>query len=98
MTQLFAAQAATIIQIGTIQAFLGVAGILVAAGIAWGRLSNRVSDIEGDLIDLKTDVKKLNHDMGYVKAELKSQGEDITIIKTILMGSYRLPTKPKPGR
>ena len=98
MIHLFAAQTATIIQIGTIQAFVGVAGILVAAGIAWGRLSNRVSDIEGDLVDLKTDVKTLNHDMGYVKAELKPLGEDITFIKTILMQRYQPQTKPKPSR
>ncbi len=98
MNLVFAAQATNIIQIGTIQAFLGVAGILLAAGVAWGRLSNRVSKIEDDLVDLKTDVKTLNHDMGYVKAELKSLGEDMTIIKTILMQSYRPPAKPKAAR
>lgn len=91
MSLLLFAETTSIIQIGTVQAFFGVAGILLAAGVAWGKLSNRVSNIEGDLVDLKSDVKTLNKDMASMKT-------DMTTIKSILMQDYRPANKIRNTR
>lgn len=49
--------AGSTIEIGTIEALLGIGAIVLAVGIAWGRLNTLVSDITTDVRELKDDVK-----------------------------------------
>ena len=45
------------VEIGTIEALLGIGAIVLAVGIAWGRLNTSVGNITADVRELKEDVK-----------------------------------------
>ena len=46
-----------VIQIGVVESLLGIAAVVLAVGIAWGKLNTSVSNIDSDVRELKTDVK-----------------------------------------
>lgn len=48
---------ASVIQIGAIESLLGIAAVVLAVGVAWGRLNTSVNKIDSDVRELKSDVK-----------------------------------------
>jgi hypothetical protein len=46
-----------VIQIGVVESLLGIGAVVLAVGIAWGKLNTSVSNIDSDVRELKTDVK-----------------------------------------
>lgn len=68
MFDVFAAGEQTVIQIGLVESLFGLAGIILAIGIAWGSLKTKVTDIDKDVEDIKEDVKAFTKDIASIKA------------------------------
>lgn len=52
-----AASNPSVIQLGTLQALVGLAVVLVAGGAAWGSLKTSIDHIAEDVKELKADLK-----------------------------------------
>lgn len=76
MLSVFAAESQTVIQIGLAESLIGLAGVILAIGIAWGTLKTKVTDIDKDVEDIKSDVKSFTKDIASIKAILTREYQD----------------------
>ena len=70
-------KAASVIQIGTIQAFLAVAAVLVGIGIGWGTLRTLIREIKNVLDkEIKPDLKNVRERFAVVEDRVKVLWKD----------------------
>lgn len=62
----------SVIEIGTFEAFVGIATMLISIGIAWGMLKSQVSSIKAAIDeDIRPEIKALRKDLHILTNEFK---------------------------
>ena len=66
----------SVIEIGSIQALLGVAAVLLGVGIAWGTLKTSVKHIGKTLDEIKPDLKEVREKFRVVESRVETLWKD----------------------
>jgi hypothetical protein len=66
----------TVIQVGLLESAVGLAAIVLAAGVAWGTLKTKVGQLDKDVAEIKQDTKKFAKDMAVVKTIVQKEAQD----------------------